>query len=233
MSDSEKPKKDPDVKQKFVVRTPTDVQRIKLQKLMDNPTKEIIIQPLHARKSSDLSAAGVPSFVRNVMGSSAGAGSGEFHVYRHLRRKEFARQKQIEQKSKTEEMDDAFENKLLQNKLLAENKTAKKRAKRLKQKEKAKQRKLTPKSAEANEKSESSDDDSDDENDANDVPSAGENVNLEAKEAGNDTNVKPNDSRNVAVGSINEQNDNIDVDAAKNEDNGKQQQSDLDEQASS
>lgn len=34
------------------------------------------------------------------MGSSAGAGSGEFHVYRHLRRKEYARQKQIQQKSK-------------------------------------------------------------------------------------------------------------------------------------
>ena len=32
------------------------------------------------------------------MGSSAGAGSGEFHVYRHLRRKEYARQKFIQQK---------------------------------------------------------------------------------------------------------------------------------------
>lgn len=31
------------------------------------------------------------------MGSSAGAGSGEFHVYRHLRRKEYARLKQIQQ----------------------------------------------------------------------------------------------------------------------------------------
>lgn len=41
----------------------------------------------------------VPDFVRNVMGSSAGAGSGEFHVYRHLRRKEYARQKFIQEKS--------------------------------------------------------------------------------------------------------------------------------------
>lgn len=42
----------------------------------------------------------VPDFVRNVMGSSAGAGSGEFHVYRHLRRKEYARQKYMEEKAR-------------------------------------------------------------------------------------------------------------------------------------
>lgn len=32
-------------------------------------------------------------------GSSAGAGSGEFHVYRHLRRKEYTRQKMIDEKA--------------------------------------------------------------------------------------------------------------------------------------
>lgn len=82
-----------------------------------------------------------PSFVRNVMGSSAGAGSGEFHVYRHLRRKEFARLKDIEQKSLTEKLNDQFQAKLDNNKRMAEDKTAKKRAKRLKKKKNLKRAK--------------------------------------------------------------------------------------------
>lgn len=68
------------------------------------------------------------------MGSSAGAGSGEFHVYRHLRRKEYARQKMIQNKSARELLDDEYQNKLEENRRIAEEKTAKKRAKRLKKK---------------------------------------------------------------------------------------------------
>lgn len=80
----------------------------------------------------------VPTFVRNVMGSSAGAGSGEFHVYRHLRRKEYARQKNIQNQSLREAADDAYQQKLDNNKRAAEERTAKKRAKRLKKKQRAK-----------------------------------------------------------------------------------------------
>ncbi|XP_058118667.1 PRKR-interacting protein 1 homolog [Anopheles ziemanni] len=122
-------------KKKFVVRNAADVQRAKLEKLMKNPDKPVIIPG--PAKNRDFSNA-IPSFVRNVMGSSAGAGSGEFHVYRHLRRKEYARQKQIQEKSRAEQLDDAFQEKLEQNKQLAEERTAKKRAKRLKKKAKQK-----------------------------------------------------------------------------------------------
>uniref|UniRef100_A0AAG5DME0 PRKR-interacting protein 1 n=1 Tax=Anopheles atroparvus TaxID=41427 RepID=A0AAG5DME0_ANOAO len=122
-------------KKKFVVRNAADVQRAKLEKLMKNPDKPVVI-PAPAR-NRDFSNA-IPSFVRNVMGSSAGAGSGEFHVYRHLRRKEYARQKQIQEKSRSELLDDAFQDKLEQNRKAAEERTSKKRAKRLKKKAKQK-----------------------------------------------------------------------------------------------
>lgn len=80
------------------------------------------------------------------MGSSAGAGSGEFHVYRHLRRKEYARQKHIQHKSRQEELDDEYNQRIENNQNAAESKTAKKRAKRLKQKLRAKNK---PKSSAA------------------------------------------------------------------------------------
>lgn len=93
------------------------------------------------------------------MGSSAGAGSGEFHVYRHLRRKEYARQKFIQNKSRLEELDEAYKNKLEENARIAAEKTAKKRARRLKRKEKAKKMKGQPKKEVDDKKDSSSEDD--------------------------------------------------------------------------
>ncbi|XP_055626284.1 PRKR-interacting protein 1 homolog [Toxorhynchites rutilus septentrionalis] len=148
-------------KKKFVVRNAADIQRAKLDKLMKNPEKPIVLP--EPPKGRDFSAA-IPSFVRNVMGSSAGAGSGEFHVYRHLRRKEYARQKYIQEKSRSELMDEEFQEKLEQNKQAAEARTAKKRAKRLKKKANQKaNRGKKPKKEESDDRSSSEEEDDDEE----------------------------------------------------------------------
>ncbi|EDV55806.1 PRKR-interacting protein 1 homolog [Drosophila erecta] len=141
------------------VKTATDLQRLKLEKLMKNPDKPVII-PEQRRERDFMSS--VPTFVRNVMGSSAGAGSGEFHVYRHLRRKEYARQKNIQNQSAREVADEAYQQKLDDNRRAAEEKTAKKRAKRMKKKQRAKKPREDKKPL-ANEASEASNTDSEEE----------------------------------------------------------------------
>uniref|UniRef100_T1J2K1 PRKR-interacting protein 1 n=1 Tax=Strigamia maritima TaxID=126957 RepID=T1J2K1_STRMM len=147
-----------------VPRNIADVQRLKLEKLMENPDKMVLIPERH----KDKTLPPPPEFNRNVMGSSAGAGSGEFHVYRHIRRREYARQKLITEKARRENLDDAYHNKLEENKRLADEKTAKKRAKRLRKKEKMKTNKKSKPNAateESKPKDESEDTDDSSEND--------------------------------------------------------------------
>ena len=145
-------------------RTAYDIQRSKLDKLMKNPEKPVNVpQP---RKEKDPNKA--PDFVYNVMGSSAGAGSGEFHVYRQIRRKEFARQKVLDDMKTKDELNEAYHAKLEENERVAEERTAKKRAKRQKKKAKQKQNKKAKKGqpkSEDSKKSESEDEDSDDNED--------------------------------------------------------------------
>ena len=63
-------------------------------------------------------------------GSSAGAGSEVFHVYRHLRRRENIRQQYIEENAEKDDLEMEFQIKLAQNQMEAEQRTSKKRAKR-------------------------------------------------------------------------------------------------------
>jgi hypothetical protein len=67
-----------------------------IDKLMSRIDKPVVIP--ERKHTTELK--GPKDFVRNVQGSSAGAGSGEFHVYRALRRKEYTRQAMMESEAK-------------------------------------------------------------------------------------------------------------------------------------
>ncbi|CAI8023269.1 PRKR-interacting protein 1 homolog [Geodia barretti] len=64
------------------------------------------------------------------MGSSAGAGSEVFHVYRHLRRRENDRQDFIAVKANEEELEEEFQETMAMHRAEDDARTAKKRAKR-------------------------------------------------------------------------------------------------------
>lgn len=120
-------------------KTPADEQRLKLERLMRNPDKPATIP----EGPKEWAPRGPPEFVRDVMGSSAGAGSGEFHVYRHLRRREYQRQDFLDKLAERQDKDVEYLKKVEQNQRAAEERTAKRRRKR----EKLKLKKLLAKKA--------------------------------------------------------------------------------------
>ncbi|KAF5094407.1 hypothetical protein D0Z00_003557 [Geotrichum galactomycetum] len=89
-----------------------DLQRQQLTSLLKNPSKPVHIPAPGAtleQRKRELSPP--PEIVSNVAGSSAGAGSGEFHVYKHARRKEFARLALFEEEAAAERDAAEFKNK--------------------------------------------------------------------------------------------------------------------------
>ncbi|XP_065215882.1 PRKR-interacting protein 1 homolog [Planococcus citri] len=175
-----------------VLKNAYDLQRMKLEKLMKNPDKPVVIPDRPKEKK----ALFVPDFVRNVMGSSAGAGSGEFHVYRHLRRKEYARQKAISEMSEKERLDYEFQEKLKENQRKAEEKTAKKRQKRLKKKARRKEMLKKQKLQKPNQKQESSESessDSDSEDDSKKDPEPDQSEKCQENSKCDDTATSKND----------------------------------------
>jgi len=103
---------------------------------MWDPERPVQIPALSAETKSKLAAP--PEIVANVQGSSAGAGSGEFHVYKASRRRENERLRAMDEEAKKEEDDARWAKELEEKRLRDAEKTAKNRARRNKRKQKGK-----------------------------------------------------------------------------------------------
>ncbi|KAJ1801403.1 hypothetical protein LPJ59_000330 [Coemansia sp. RSA 2399] len=108
----------------------TRSQRHYIEKLMQN-----IDQPIDISGPKGPTLRAPPEIVLNVRGSSAGAGSSDFHTYRNQRRKENLRVQAMEKEAAQDEAKDTFESEIAMLKRKDEEKTAKNRAKRQKRKQ--------------------------------------------------------------------------------------------------
>ncbi|KAK0535596.1 hypothetical protein OC834_001461 [Tilletia horrida] len=117
--------------------SPASQQAAHLAKLMANPSKPVHIPA--PPKEKELRAP--RETMKNVSGSSAGAGSGEFHVYKHARRREYERIRLMEEKANKEKEQALFSEAQQAAAAASEAKTSKNRSRRDKKKEAAAKRK--------------------------------------------------------------------------------------------
>ena len=110
--------------------TPLSQQSAQVEVLFANPDREIGIPD--GPKTKNL--APPPEIVANVQGSSAGAGSGEFHVYKASRRREYERLRLMDEEVEKEEKDREWSDKKEELKSKDEERLSKNQAKRAKAK---------------------------------------------------------------------------------------------------
>jgi len=117
--------------------SPTSLQASQLTHLFAHPDTEIRI-PTSGSIGKKLPAP--PEIVTNVQGSSAGAGSGEFHVYKAARRREYERLRAMDEEVAQEKEATEFELAKRERETKDEEKTRKNREKREKKRLKGKQK---------------------------------------------------------------------------------------------
>ncbi|KAI9648498.1 hypothetical protein NHQ30_003133 [Ciborinia camelliae] len=106
-----------------------------IDKLMSAPDRDIKI-PSSTSLAVKRGGANVPEIVQNVQGSSAGAGSGEFHVYKASRRREYERLKGMDEEVRQEEEAEQWEREKREREEKDAEKTRKAREKREKKRQK-------------------------------------------------------------------------------------------------
>ncbi|KAL1895357.1 hypothetical protein Cpir12675_003264 [Ceratocystis pirilliformis] len=112
--------------------SPTSDQAVSVEALFAKPE-----QPLHIPIAATPQARALPpppEIVTNVQGSSAGAGSGEFHVYKAARRREYERLRRMDEEVRNEDADREFEQQKTERQKIDDEKTRKNREKREKMK---------------------------------------------------------------------------------------------------
>ena len=115
--------------------TPTSQQATQLSALFAKPDREIPL-PSSSLTKSHPHVSAPPEIVANVQGSSAGAGSGEFHVYKASRRREYERLRVMDEEVKREKEEEEFRRKGEELRKKDEAKTSKNKARREKLKAK-------------------------------------------------------------------------------------------------
>ncbi|KAG0371217.1 hypothetical protein BC939DRAFT_483495 [Gamsiella multidivaricata] len=141
--------------------TPLELQKKQLDRLLEKIDKPIHIPE---RPNQKRTTREPKDYVKNVQGSSAGAGSGEFHVYRAGRRREYARLRNMELESKEEREQREYEEKIRAKRTADEEKTDKNRVKRQRRKQRAANNKMSKRKGDTR----SSDDEEHDQEDQED-----------------------------------------------------------------
>ncbi|KAK1688648.1 hypothetical protein BDP55DRAFT_547828 [Colletotrichum godetiae] len=121
--------------------TPVSEHAKHLETLFSKPDQEIRLPPgvgVGAGTVAKRAVAAPPEIVTNVQGSSAGAGSGEFHVYKASRRREYDRLRAMDDEVRQEKENDEFERQKAERAAKDEERTRKNREKRDKKKQKGK-----------------------------------------------------------------------------------------------
>lgn len=123
--------------------TPRTDHAAQVDALFAKPDRDINIPSNGPKKN----VAAPPEIVANVQGSSAGAGSGEFHVYKASRRREYERLRMMDEEVKREADEAALQEKKAAQEKKDREKTEKNRAKREKQRARKTKQKQEQKAA--------------------------------------------------------------------------------------